>query len=212
MPCPSTQFAARLLFVVVFLGRLHAAILRSLRLGLFHRLLGFCRLFGASFSTLLAFFVEDLLAAEKLEERLIGSVALVPGGTDDARVSAVTIAEPRTDRVEKLDHRIVGHEIRRRQAPRCKIATLAQSDHLLDQRTSGLRLWNRGLDTFLHDHRSDQVAQQRAPVRRVSSEFESCNFVTHFVPSGAKAPHLFEHLEWRGLKPRLSKLSRKPGA
>src|SRR5436305_11474938 len=107
MPCPSTQFAARLLFVVVCLGRLHGAILRSLRLGLFHRLLGFCRLFGASFSTLLTFFVEDLLPAEKLEERPIRTAALVPRGREGARGSASTIAAPRTTPVEKLNHRIV---------------------------------------------------------------------------------------------------------
>src|SRR4029078_5753308 len=92
-----------LIFLIFLFGGFDATILRGLCLGLFHRLLGFGSLLGASFSTLFALFVQNLLAAEKLQERFVRAVTFVPSCADDAGVSPVAIAETRTDRIEQLD-------------------------------------------------------------------------------------------------------------
>ena len=47
---------------------------------------------GARVGTLLALLVENLLGSEELDESLLGSVALLEAGADDAQVSAVAIA------------------------------------------------------------------------------------------------------------------------
>src|SRR5690348_10775637 len=166
-------------FVFLVLGWLNSAILRSLGLSFFHRLLGFRRLLGASFSTFLPLLVKHLFAAEEFEECLVGAISLVPRGANDARVAAITIAESRSDGIEQLHHGFVGHQIPGSQATSREISALAQGDHFFDQRTRRLGLGNGRLDALLNDHRSDQVAQQRTPVRRVPSEFVACNFVTH---------------------------------
>src|SRR5205823_14125902 len=59
------------------------------------------------------------------------------------------------------------------------VAALAERDHLLDVRAHGFRLGLRGLDAIFKDQRGHQVAQKRAPVRGVTSEFPSCFAVTH---------------------------------
>src|ERR1700689_2801441 len=71
-----------------FLHRFHAAIVLRLGFGIFHRLLGFGNFLGAGFGALLFFLVENFFAAQQFEERFVGTVALVPAGVDDARVTA----------------------------------------------------------------------------------------------------------------------------
>src|SRR5579864_9510779 len=79
-----------------FRFRLSGAGLRLLLgFGFFHRLLGFFGFFGAGFGALLALFVEDLLAAEQLDESLIGAIALLPSAANDAGVASFAIAETR---------------------------------------------------------------------------------------------------------------------
>src|SRR5579863_618989 len=79
----------RLLFLVVFLYRLDAAIVSGLGFSVFHGFLGFGGFLGASFGALFFFLVEDLLAAQQFEKSLVGAVTLVPVGADDAGVSAL---------------------------------------------------------------------------------------------------------------------------
>src|SRR6201997_612774 len=92
----SRAFATKLtplFFLIFFFCRLDAAILGSLRFGLFHGFLGFGSLFGAGFGTPFLLLVEDLLAAQQLEKSLVSAVTLVPVSADDASVSTLTIAE-----------------------------------------------------------------------------------------------------------------------
>src|SRR6202041_487927 len=168
-----------LLFVVLVLDRLHAALVLRLRFGFFHGFLGFGDFLGAGFGALFFLFVEDLLAAEEFEESLVGSVAFVPVSADDARVAAVAIAETRADRVEQLDQGFIGHEVSASQAASGEVAAFAQRDHLFDDGARRFGLGNGSFDPLLDDHGCDQVAEQRTPVRRVPSEFVSCYFVTH---------------------------------
>src|SRR5262245_46272166 len=100
-----------LFLLVVFLRRLDSAVVRCLSFGFFHRLFGFGSLLGTGFGALLALFVEDLLAPEKFQECLVGSVSLVPRRADDARISAVAVAETRSNRVEQLYDGFVGHQV-----------------------------------------------------------------------------------------------------
>src|SRR5437763_13661256 len=180
MPCPRDPLIEELLFFVfLVLGWLNSAILRSLGLSFFHRLLGFRRLLGPSFSTFLPLLVKHLFAAEEFEECLVSPVALIPRGANDARVAAITITETRSDGIEQLHHGFVGHQIPGSQATSRKIYALAQGDHFFDQRTRRLGLGNGRLDALLNAHRSDQVAQQRTPLRRLPPEFVACDFMTH---------------------------------
>src|SRR5215469_3794332 len=133
-PCPvNVSLVKKLFFLLVALGWSSRAFSPRLRFRLFHRLLGFGGLFGASFRTLFALFVENLLASEQFEESLVRAVALVPCCTDDARVATVPIAEARAHGIEQLHHGLVGHQIASRLSPRRQIAALAERDHLLDQ-------------------------------------------------------------------------------
>src|SRR5437660_296097 len=186
-PCLWRTKSALLFLTFFFLARLDTALLLRLRLGLFHRLLGLGDFFGAGFGTLFALFIQHLFAAQQFEEGFVGAVTLVPAGADNARVSAIPVAETRANRVEQLDHRVAGHEVRRRQPPRREVASLAERNHLLDDGLRGLRLRNGRFDPLLHDHRRDQVPQQRAPVRGVPSEFVACYFVTHGEPQWSVA-------------------------
>src|SRR5579864_4108400 len=171
------------LFVLVAgLGGCGGAFGLSLCLGLFHRLLGLGGFLGASFGALFLLLVENLLAAEQFQKSLVGSVALVPPGADDARVAAVAVAETGANGVEQLHDGFVGHQVTAGLTARSQITALAKRDHFFDQRTRCLRLGNGRLDALLHNHGGDQIAEQRAPVRGVSSEFVSCNFVTHENP------------------------------
>src|SRR5208282_4298218 len=93
----SVNFQCEELFLLLgfLFDRFHAAVMLRLRFGVFHGLLGFGGLLGAGLGALLALLVENFFAAEQFEERLVGAVAFVPVGTDDARVSAFAIAKPR---------------------------------------------------------------------------------------------------------------------
>src|SRR5215471_12965159 len=92
-PCLKVHGKRLLLFLLAFVGRRRFFLRLSLRFRLFHRLLGFGGFFGASLGALFLLLIENLLAAKKFQESLVGAVALVPHGADDARVSAVTITE-----------------------------------------------------------------------------------------------------------------------
>src|SRR3954449_6829087 len=63
------------------------------------------------FRTFFALLVQTLLAAEQFEEGFVRAVALVPAGADNASVSAVAIAEARSDRIEQLYDGFVGHQV-----------------------------------------------------------------------------------------------------
>src|SRR5580700_173106 len=86
---PVTNRKELLFLIVVFaFGRCGFALSLSLRLRLFHSLLGFGGFFGADFGAFFFLLVENFLAAQQFEECLIGAVALVPVSADDARVPA----------------------------------------------------------------------------------------------------------------------------
>src|ERR1700724_2814151 len=125
---------SELFFLVVFLCCLDTTVVLGLCFGLFHGLLGFRGLLGAGFGALLALFVEHLLAAQQLDEGLIGAVTFVPAGANNAQISAVAVPEAGTNGVKQLDHGIVGHEVGRSQTACREISSLAERDHLLAQR------------------------------------------------------------------------------
>src|SRR5579872_2062242 len=104
-----TRCRGRLFLLVVFLYRLHSAIVHSLRFRLFHRLLGFSGLLGTSFGALFALLIKYLFTAKQFEKCLVGAVALIPRGADNAGISAVTVPEPWTNSVKKLHNRFIGH-------------------------------------------------------------------------------------------------------
>src|SRR5437879_5581844 len=216
---------APLLFLFFFLSSLWTLCL-CLRLGLFHRFLGFGNPLGAGFGAFFTLLIKDLFAAQKLDERLFRSIALLPCRAHDAQIPAIAIAKAGRDGVEQLDHGFVGHQVRRGEAASREIATLAQCDHLFDMWAHGFRLRDRGLDPLFHNQRSHQVPQQRPAVRSISSKFPASYFVTHsknlkkFRVSGFKfrvisragSGHVRSKLETRNLKPHSYSSSSAPYA
>src|SRR5262249_37302405 len=134
----------------------------------------------ANFRTLLPLLVENLLAAEKLDEGLLRAIALLEASADNTKIPAIAIAETRADGVEKLVDRFPRHQVRRGAPAGRKVSALAHSDHLLHVRPHRLGLNNGGFNSLFDDQRSDQVAEQRPPMRGVPAQFPSCFSVTHF--------------------------------
>src|SRR5277367_4479680 len=97
----------QLFFLVVAFGRSGFALSLSLRFRFFHGLFSFGGLLGAGFGAFLFLLVEDFLAAQQFEECLVGAVAFIPTGADDARVSALPIAKTRADRVKQLHQSLI---------------------------------------------------------------------------------------------------------
>jgi len=82
------------------------------------------------------------------------------------------------------DREYVDGEIRERNVgkwehARVQIALLAEGDHLFDMRADCLGLCHGGLHAVFDEDGRDQVAQQRAAVAGVASEFESCITMAH---------------------------------
>src|SRR4051812_101848 len=95
----------------------------------FHLGLGGFDALGASFRTLFALLVKDLLSAEQLDENLLAAVALAPSGVDDAQVSALAVAKTGSDLVEEALDRFAGHEIGAGLTFSMRVAALAEGNH-----------------------------------------------------------------------------------
>src|ERR1700746_3210358 len=99
-----------LLLLFLFLSGFRSSLRLCLRLGLFHRFLGFGNPLGAGFGALFTLLIKHLFAAQKLDERLFCSIALLPCRAHDAQVPAIAIAKTRRDGVEQLDYGFVRHQ------------------------------------------------------------------------------------------------------
>ena len=167
-----------LLFAVV--GGPGSAAGLSLGLGFLDALFHFSGALGAGFGTLLAFFFLQFLAAQQFDESVVGAVALAPAGADDAQDSRL-----RDRRSAGRWCRTVCRRRRWSSGRRGAWRRAAKSPRLpsvIIFSTCGrmaLALGTRGLDALFENERSDQVPQQRAAVRGVTSQFPSCYFVTH---------------------------------
>src|SRR5271167_2078806 len=73
VPCEAKTELVFLVFFIFLFEGLDAAIVSSLRFRVFHGFLGFCGALGANFSALFLLLIENLLAAEKFEEGLVGA-------------------------------------------------------------------------------------------------------------------------------------------
>src|SRR6266851_259787 len=160
----------------------HSRLISLRRFRLFHLFLGFLSLLGTGFSALLALFIQHLLTAQEFDEGLVGAIALLPSGADNARIAPGAVAKARPNGIEQFVHGFIGHEIRSRLAARRKISALAQGDHLLDNRLQRLGFGNRSFNPLFDDERSGHIPQQRAPMRCSPSEFESSYSVAHGKP------------------------------
>src|SRR6266480_5742315 len=92
----------RLLFLVfVFPFAMFGSLLRF---GLFHGLLRFGGSLGANLGAFLTPFFLQLFASQQFDEGFFSAITFLPSGTDDAQISAFTIAEAGTDSVEQFIH------------------------------------------------------------------------------------------------------------
>jgi hypothetical protein len=169
----------RLLYLVFAFGAGGRVFDSLLSFGFFHGSLGFSGAFGAGFATLLALLIEDFFAAQEFDEGVVSAVTLAPSRPDDAQVTAVAIAEAGADGVEEFVDGGAGHQVREGLAAGGEISALAESNHFLDLWAHGFGFGDGGLHSLFEDKRSDQVPQQGAAVRGVTSQFPSCYFVAH---------------------------------
>ena len=79
-------------------------------LAFFELLLEFGALLGLDLVALLTLLVELLFGAQQFDERLLGAVALLETGADNAQVAALAIAVARSHGVEQPLDCLVGHE------------------------------------------------------------------------------------------------------
>src|SRR5207253_2486977 len=124
-------------------------------------------------------------------------IAALVALADDAQISAFAIAEARRDGIEEPRDRLASHEPGAGQAARGKIATLAQSDHVLDVRAHGLGLDRGGLNALFHNDRGHQIAQQGTAVTGIASEFPTCDTMSHNLAPSCKL--LAASFCWRNL-------------
>jgi len=134
-----------------------------------HRLVYLFAALGTRFCALLALLIQLVLRTEELDEGLLGSIALLEAGADDAQIAAGAIAVARGHGIEQARNGFPGLEIGECQAAGVQIATLAQGDQLFYVGTSGLGLGDGRLYTVLKKNGRDQVAQQGAAMAGVAS-------------------------------------------
>src|SRR6202012_4177366 len=97
----------------------------------------------------------------------------------DAQVAAIAVAVAGSNSVEQPRNRFAGLQVRESLTPRVQVALLSQGDQLLHVRTRGLGLGDGGMHAVFKKNGRDQVAQQRAAVAGVASEFVSCIAMAH---------------------------------
>jgi hypothetical protein len=157
------------------LGLLFTALgllLRKLLLQLFATL-------RTGFGTLLAFLIQHLLRPNQLNERLLGAIATLKAGADNPQIAAVAIAVPRRNCLEQPRNSLAGLQISKSLTPRMQVTLLSERNELLNMRTHGLGLGDRGRYAILENDGRHQVPQQSAAMAGVPSQFESCIAVTH---------------------------------
>src|SRR6516164_1684114 len=81
------------------------------RLLFFHLLADFFFAFGLGIGSLRALGLNDLFAAEQLDEAGLSAVTCAPSLVDDTQVSAVAVAEAWRDMIKKAVNRFARHQI-----------------------------------------------------------------------------------------------------
>src|SRR5579871_3302469 len=151
------------------------------RILLFKLLLQLFTLLGASVSTLLSLLVQLMFSTEQLDESHLGSIALASACASDPRVAASARSIARRYNSKETVNRLRRHQVSSSLTASMHITTLAQRDHLLDNRTSSLALRDRGLDPVHHDDGGYEVAEDGPAMARVTSQFVSCIAVAHSI-------------------------------
>src|SRR5687767_13714513 len=117
--------------------------------------------------------------ADQFEHALFGTVPLARAEPDDAGISAVALAEPRSELVEQLLYRSRSFKVGSRLTARMQRVALAERDHFVYQGLRRLRFRHRRDDALALDDRGDQAAQQRPARRRAAFEFVTCYSMSH---------------------------------
>src|SRR5205814_6500870 len=136
---------------------------------LLFQLLGkFFALLRTGFRAFLSLLVELVLGAEEFDVGHLGSITLAGSEARDAEIAAVACTVARCNRGEETIDRLRRHEVGRSLTACVNSALLAEGDHLLNERTSGLALGDGGLDPVVEDDRGDEVAQNGAAMAVVA--------------------------------------------
>ncbi len=88
---------------------------------------------------------------------LLGSVAFLEAGADDAEIAAGAVSVTRGYGVKQTGDGFPGLQIGKGQAAGMQVAPLAQGDQLFDVRTRSLGLGDRRLHPVLEKNGRDQV-------------------------------------------------------
>ena len=111
------------------------------------------------------------LVAEELEDSDFRAITHADARGDDARVAAGAIGKLRRDLTEELRGDRRSHQVGSGLAARLQSVALAKSDDSLRHGTRRFGARQRGGNPSMLKKISDQVAQGRAAVPRIASEF-----------------------------------------
>ena len=145
----------------------------------FELLFEFGALFRFEVVALLALDFELFFRAQQFDEHLFGTIALLEADANDSQIATVAVAVAGSHDVKKALDGIVGAEKGVRLTARVQIALLAERDHFLNVRTNRLGLGHGRLHAVFFNYGRHQVAQKRAAMAGVASEFVSCIAMAH---------------------------------
>jgi len=139
-------------------------------------------------------------AAQQLDERLLGAVALLPCSADDAQIAAVTIAKNRGAIVSNsLPHGVLCHQVgappdeRAARSPR-----FAERDQSSPRADAWLSPWESSSQSALSIiSEVTRFRSKRPPMSGVPSKFPSSYFVTHGIRPSVSQFSVCQFLSWQ---------------
>src|SRR5215469_10611906 len=134
---------------------------------------------GTGLSTLLSLGGKFLLCAKQLDVGHLAGIAAARAGANDAAVAAVAVGVARSNGAEEAIDGLGRQQVRERLAAGVNAAILAERDHALNQRTSGLGLGHSRVNAVVNNDGGDEVAKQGAAMAGVATQLESAFTVAH---------------------------------
>src|SRR5882762_2581560 len=119
------------------------------------------------------------LVADEFEDGHFRAITHASTSVDNARVAAGAVGKLRRDFAEELLRHGRGHQVSRGLAACLQSVALPEGDNLFGDGACGLGARQRGGDAAVFKQIGDQVAQGRAAVPRIASQFRSRFQMSH---------------------------------
>src|SRR5258708_1621031 len=121
------------------------------------------------------------LVADEFEDGPFRAITHASTAVDNARVAAGAVGKLRRDFAEELLRHGRGHQVSRGLAAGLQSVALPEGDNLFGDGACGLGARQSGGDAAVFKQIGDQVAQGRAAVPRIASQFRSRLQMSHCV-------------------------------